>query len=104
MHPPFSRLAAALIAFAAVVAIGPGGPGKGLGGRGAFARGPEKDAASRDLERARVLDQQGVRAYKEERYNDAIRYFVEARKLGGPSSELWNIAKCHVHLDQPEEA
>ncbi len=49
-------------------------------------------AASEDLERARLLDQQGVRAYKEERYNDAIRFFDEAFRLGGPPSELWNIA------------
>ena len=50
-----------------------------------------------------MLDQQGVRAYREERYNDAIRYFEEALKLGGPPSEVWNIAKCHVRLDEPEE-
>src|SRR5271170_1632533 len=61
-------------------------------------------ASDQDLERARVLDQQGVRAYREERYNDAIRYFEEARKLGGPASEIWNIAKCHERLDEPEEA
>src|SRR5438876_11238475 len=63
-------------------------------------------AAPKDEEvaRARVLDQQGVRAYKEGRYNDAIRYFSEAFKLGGPPSELWNIAKCHMRLDQPDQA
>jgi hypothetical protein len=60
--------------------------------------------ASDDLERARLLDQQGVRAYKEERYNDAIRFFDEAFRIGGPPSELWNIAKCHLHLDDPEDA
>src|ERR1700722_9628794 len=61
-------------------------------------------AADQDLARARVLDQQGVRAYRGERYNDAIRFFEEARKLGGPASEIWNIAKCHVRMDEPEEA
>jgi PEGA domain len=63
-------------------------------------------AASRDeeLAHARVLDQQGVRAYKDGRYNDAIRFFSEALKLGGPASELWNIAKCHLRLDEPEQA
>src|ERR1700722_4044466 len=61
-------------------------------------------AADQDLARARVLDQQGVRAYREERYNDAIRFFEEARKLGGPATEIWNIAKCHVRMDEPEEA
>jgi hypothetical protein len=60
--------------------------------------------ADRDLARARVLDQQGVRAYREERYNDAIRFFDEALKVGGPPSEIWNIAKCHVRMDEPEEA
>src|SRR5262249_39430381 len=57
-----------------------------------------------ELARARALDQQGVRAYKDGRYNDAIRYFSEAFKLGGPPSELWNIAKCHMRLDQPDQA
>jgi hypothetical protein len=61
-------------------------------------------AADKDLARARVLDQQGVRAYREERYNDAIRFFEEALKVGGPPSEIWNIAKCHVRMDEPEEA
>jgi len=51
-----------------------------------------------------VLDQQGVRAYKEERYNDAIRFFDEAFRIGGPPTELWNIAKCRLRLDDPEGA
>ncbi len=57
-----------------------------------------------ELTRARVLDREGVRAYREGRYNDAIRYFSEALRLGGPPSELWNIAKCHLRLDEPEQA
>jgi hypothetical protein len=60
--------------------------------------------AGEDLARARVLDQEGAKAYGDGRYNDAIRYFEEAYRLGGPSFELWNIAKCHVRLDQPEQA
>ena len=56
-------------------------------------------AADKDLARARVLDQQGVRAYREERYNDAIRFFEEALKVGGPPSEIWNIAKCHDRMN-----
>jgi hypothetical protein len=60
-------------------------------------------AADVDVARARALDQQGVRAYREERYNDAIRFFEESLKVGGPPSEIWNIAKCHVHMDEPEE-
>lgn len=59
---------------------------------------------SEDLARARVLDQQGAKAYGDGRYNDAIRYFEESHRLGGPPFELWNVAKCHVRLDQPEQA
>jgi hypothetical protein len=57
-----------------------------------------------DLSRARILDQQGAKAYGDGRYNDAIRYFEESHRLGGPPFELWNIAKCYVRLDQPEQA
>lgn len=60
--------------------------------------------ATDDLARARVLDGEGVKAFQEGRYNDAIRFFEEAHRLGGPPFELWNIAKCHVRLDQPEQA
>jgi hypothetical protein len=60
--------------------------------------------ATPDMERARALDQQGVRAYKEERFNDAIRFFDEAYRVGGPPSELWNVAKCRLRLDDPEGA
>jgi hypothetical protein len=57
-----------------------------------------------DLARARALDKEGAKAYGEGRYNDAIRYFEEAHRLGGPAFELWNVAKCHLRLDQPEQA
>lgn len=57
-----------------------------------------------DLARARTLDKEGAKAYEAGRYNDAIRYFEEAHRLGGPPFELWNIAKCHLRLDQPEQA
>lgn len=60
--------------------------------------------AAEDLARARALDKEGAKAYADGRYNDAIRYFEEAHRLGGPAFELWNIAKCHVRLDQPEQA
>jgi PEGA domain len=66
---------------------------------------PQHGAAARDdLARARALDREGAKAYGEGRYNDAIRYFEEAYRLGGPAFELWNIAKCHLRLDQPEQA
>jgi hypothetical protein len=72
--------------------------------RGAWAEPSPASTSPDDLVRARTLDQQGVRAFREGRYNDAIRYFEEAFKLGGPSSELWNIARCDVKLDDPEAA
>lgn len=56
------------------------------------------------LDEARALDQQGVRAYQEGRYKDAITYFTQARKLGAPVTEIWNVAKCHLKLDEPELA
>ena len=51
-----------------------------------------------------MLDGEGVIAFQEGRYNDAIRFFEEAYRLGGPPFELWNIAKCLLRLDQPEQA
>lgn len=60
--------------------------------------------SAEDLSRARILDQQGARAYGDGRYNDAIRFFEESHRLGGPPFELWNIAKCYQRLDQPEQA
>ena len=60
-------------------------------------RGPNLDAA-------RELDQQGVRAFREGRYEDAIRDFRAARDLGGPPSELWNIARCEERVDDAERA
>jgi hypothetical protein len=65
---------------------------------------PGGPRAAEDLARARVLDQQGAKAYGDGRYNDAVRYFEESHRLGGPPFELWNIAKCYVRLDQPEQA
>jgi hypothetical protein len=56
-----------------------------------------------DLSRARELDGLGVRAFKDARYRDAILFFTEAYRLGAPSSELWNIARCRKMVDEPEE-
>ena len=56
------------------------------------------------LESARELDQEGVRAFKEGRYADAVRYFSVAYRMGGPPSELWNMARARERMDQPEEA
>jgi len=60
--------------------------------------------AGHDLDAARELDQQGVRAFAAGRYREAIHFFQEARRLGGPASELWNIARCYERLDEPEES
>jgi PEGA domain len=53
---------------------------------------------------ARDLDQEGVRSFREGRYSDAIEYFRAAYRLGGPSSELWNIVRSRERLDDPEGA
>ncbi len=53
---------------------------------------------------ARELDRQGVRSFHDERYADATRYFLAAYRLGGPSSELWNVARSREKLDDPEGA
>jgi hypothetical protein len=63
---------------------------------------PATDAA--DLAAARELDQQGVRAFTDGRYRQPITFFEEARKRGGPASELWNIVRCYQHLDDAEGA
>jgi len=57
-----------------------------------------------DLEAARELDQQGVRAFREARFSDAIRYFLAAYRLGAPSSELWNVARSRERMDDAETA
>ncbi len=90
-----AHASALLLALALALAAAPAGAQRG--------RGPARSAKD-DLARARALDREGAKAYGEGRYNDAIRYFEEAYRLGGPAFELWNIAKCHLRLDQPEEA
>jgi hypothetical protein len=57
-----------------------------------------------NVDSARELDQEGIRAFRDGRYADAIRYFRSAYRLGGPSSELWNIARSHEKVDDPEGA
>lgn len=57
-----------------------------------------------DLEAARELDQQGVRAFRDGRSSDAIRYFLSAYRLGAPSSELWNVARSRERMDDAETA
>ncbi len=61
-------------------------------------------AGDAETAQARALDQEGVRAYQDARYQDAIDYFSAAFARGGPSVELWNIARCHLKRDEPEAA
>jgi tetratricopeptide (TPR) repeat protein len=61
-------------------------------------------SAAPNLDAARALDAQGVLAFGRGAYRDAIQFFREAHRLGGPPSELWNEARCHEHLDEIEEA
>lgn len=65
---------------------------------------PAGARAEPDLDGARELDQSGVRAFKEGRFADAIRFFRAAYRKGAPPSELWNIARCHERLDDAERA
>ncbi len=57
-----------------------------------------------ELARARFLDQQGVRAFAENRYRDAMALFSASYRAGGPPTELWNVARCQLKLDNPEDA
>ena len=56
------------------------------------------------LSRARFLDQQGARAYAEGRFRDAAALFNESFRAGGPATELWNVARCQLKLDDPDAA
>ncbi len=71
--------------------------------RNAPAKRPEP-AAVANLAAARELDQQGARAFSEGRYREALRYFEEAQKRGGPPAEFWNMARCQQKLDDLEAA
>jgi hypothetical protein len=61
-------------------------------------------SASPNVTAARALDQEGVKSFSEGRYSDAARYFRAARTLGGPASELWNIARSLERMDDQEGA
>ena len=65
---------------------------------------PAATPTASDVEQARGLDREGARAFREGRYNNAVRFFQDAYKLGAPDVELWNIARCYLKLDEPEEA
>jgi hypothetical protein len=61
-------------------------------------------AAVKAVNAARVLDQEGVQSFRDGRYADAISYFQAAYASGGPSSELWNIARSKERMDDAEGA
>jgi hypothetical protein len=61
-------------------------------------------SAAKEIYGARALDQQGVLAFEAGRYHDAILFFDAAYAHGGPPSERWNSAKCHLRLDEPFQA
>jgi hypothetical protein len=65
---------------------------------------PWDDAVTRNVDAARELDQEGIRSFRDARYGDAILYFRSAHRLGGPSSELWNIARSLERMDDAEGA
>jgi hypothetical protein len=86
-----------LLATAACVQAAPRPPDAGDGG--GVAR-----VGRANLDAARELDQEGVRAFRDGRFADAIRYFRAAYRTGGPSSELWNIARSRERMDDAEGA
>jgi hypothetical protein len=65
---------------------------------------PISPHAKPSIEGARELDQQGVKAFGEGRYADAVVLFRGSRALGGPSAEVWNVARCLERLDDAEGA
>jgi hypothetical protein len=78
-------------------------------GRSPGAAGREDDdtasvRAQTNLVAARECDREGVRSFQDGRFGDAIRYFRAAYRLGGPSSELWNVARARERVDDPEGA
>jgi hypothetical protein len=88
-----ARMRAVLLAIAASLALSSCAPER------ASTREAVRPAANISIESARELDQQGVRAFRAGRYADAERYFRTSFTLGGPSSELWNIARARERLD-----
>ena len=60
---------------------------------------PLAHAQEDDLSRARFFDQQGVRAFVENRFRDAMALFKESYLAGGPPTELWNVARCQLKLE-----
>jgi hypothetical protein len=100
---PARSLTLALLALAACRPVGATKGQIRAPGVGAASPGGASSGGS-DLNAARELDQQGVRAFSAGRYRDAVMMFKEAHRLGGPPSELWNVSRALERLDQPEDA
>jgi hypothetical protein len=83
--------------------LGAAGCRQGPGGRAAWQSAAPPHARP-NLEGARELDQEGVKAFGEGRYGDAIQLFRTARALGGPPSEVWNVARSLERIDDAEGA
>jgi hypothetical protein len=74
---------------------------------GASARSDDDEAKSRlrpNVAAARELDREGVYSFREAHFADALRYFRMAYRLGGPSTELWNVARTLEKLDDGDGA
>ncbi len=95
--------AATLAALASSGGAGACAPRQGTGAAAAAGEGVPGQAGA-NLEAARELDQQGVKAFAEGRYADAVRLFRAAQTLGGPPSEIWNVARSLEQLDDAEGA
>jgi tetratricopeptide (TPR) repeat protein len=61
-------------------------------------------AAAKPLERARVRYREGVDAYKEGRFRDAIDLFLEADQLAPSAALSFNIGAAYEKLDEPAAA
>jgi hypothetical protein len=68
------------------------------------ARTSAAEAARAAVDSARELDQAGVSSFRDGRFTDAVAYFRAAYRLGGPSSELWNVARSRERMDDLEGA
>jgi PEGA domain len=95
------RLVAGVLALATAASCVP--PGNG-GGPAPENGPPTREGTRASVDAARELDQQGIRSYRSGRYVDAIAYFRAAFRLGGPSSELWNIVRCREGMGDAEGA
>lgn len=71
----------------------------------ASAAGPEAEGATgARLSRAKRLFEEGVQAFAEHRYTDAVRAFLQADALEPSPPLSFNIARAFEHLDKPSDA